>query len=86
MCMDEELQRRASIPPATGADIQFIRAYYGLSQDELATLLGVGKGTVARWEQGAMDIGHPRLLALALRCLVGEEILRDNPNLFGGDN
>jgi len=38
--------------PELGRRIQFFRKKKGLTQDELADLLGVSRATVARWESG----------------------------------
>jgi transcriptional regulator with XRE-family HTH domain len=45
------------------------RTRLGLSQDQLAKALGVSTNTVARWERGALTIGTPAMLALALESL-----------------
>jgi transcriptional regulator with XRE-family HTH domain len=42
------------------------RKAMGLTQQQLAEALAVPMNTVARWEQGAINIAHPRVLELAL--------------------
>ena len=42
------------------------RVRLGLSQSELARLLGVHPNVLARWERGELTIAHPRILDLAL--------------------
>jgi len=59
----------------TPADIQGIRARFGLSQAGLEALLGVGAKTVVRWERGA--VCQSRAVDLLLRILdsCGPEVL-----------
>mgnify|MGYP001614672632 CR=1 FL=1 len=40
------------------------RAELGVSQEQLAQLLGVNQATVSRMESGQTDIGHRTVLAL----------------------
>ena len=42
----------------TGKDVKTIRSRLGLTQAELADLLGTTRNSVARWERNAMAI-HP---------------------------
>ena len=39
-------------PPLTSQDVKTIRRELGLTQTELATLIGVSRGAVAFWEAG----------------------------------
>lgn len=43
---------RDFLPSGTPSSLPLLRAELGLSQEELADLLGVSRGTYARWEQG----------------------------------
>lgn len=48
-------------------EIRAVRERYGLSQDELSDLLGCGKKSLSRWENGR---GYAsRLVSTILRCL-----------------
>lgn len=51
----------------TGKDLKKWRQERGLTQQQLAQLLGVIRVTVARWETGSRGI--PRFLPLALEAL-----------------
>ena len=42
-----------------GREIRFLRHEMDLSQNRLATLLGVDEQTVARWEKGQANVGGP---------------------------
>jgi transcriptional regulator with XRE-family HTH domain len=46
----------AKFPLLTAAAIQQFRKDKGLSQQELATILGVGVATVSRWETGQASV------------------------------
>jgi transcriptional regulator with XRE-family HTH domain len=46
----------AKFPGLTAAAIQQFRKEKGLSQQELATILGVGVATVSRWETGQANV------------------------------
>lgn len=50
----------------TAYDIRTFRTRWGLSQRDLANLLGVGYRTVQRWEEGTQDIPGPVPLTLRL--------------------
>lgn len=43
----------------TGKEVRFLRHEMDLSQNRLATLLGVDEQTVARWEKGQANISGP---------------------------
>ncbi len=46
-------------------EIRFLRKQYGLTQNQLSTLLGWGGATISRYENGALqDEAHDRLLQL----------------------
>lgn len=50
-------------------DGQMLRAWRearGLTQRELGAMIDIPQNTITRWETAAMEIMHPRLLALAL--------------------
>jgi DNA-binding transcriptional regulator YiaG len=76
MAIDEllaDVRIRSTLPPP--AERRAIRECAGLTQVEVARLLGVTKGTVARWEAGRR---HPRRkvrlrYALLLARLAHEE-------------
>ena len=46
----------AKFPRLTAAAIQQFRKEKGFSQQELATILGVGVATVSRWETGQANV------------------------------
>lgn len=58
--------------PMDGTDLRKMRDAMHLSQQELGELLDVPQNTISRWELGKARILHPRILALALRCLAVE--------------
>jgi transcriptional regulator with XRE-family HTH domain len=60
-----------------GAELRKQREALGLSQQELGDLLAVPQNTISRWELGKARILHPRILALALRCLAQDLRERD---------
>ena len=43
----------------SGKEIRFLRHEMGLSQNRLATLLGVEEQSVARWEKGQVGVSGP---------------------------
>lgn len=47
-----------------GKELKARRASLGITQVQLAGILGVQPNTVARWENGVLDV--PRVVALAL--------------------
>lgn len=50
----------------------------GITQDELATHLGVSKGAVSKWETGTSDPNTSNLIALAkLYGISAEELLKN---------
>jgi transcriptional regulator with XRE-family HTH domain len=53
----------------TPADIRAARARLGLTQTELARLLGMDPISLSRFERGALAPRHPEMLALALEAL-----------------
>ena len=53
----------------TGQELRRRREALGLSQAQLAALVGVHANTVARWERGEVRIPHPGMLDLALEAL-----------------
>lgn len=48
----------------TPSELRSWRIAHGLTQAQLAVLLGVGTTTAARWEQGIVPISRPVALAL----------------------
>jgi transcriptional regulator with XRE-family HTH domain/uncharacterized protein YuzE len=58
-----------------GALLRLWRERLGMTQEQLATALDVGKNTIARWERDELRIEHPRMLELALRTLTLEKQL-----------
>lgn len=61
--------------------LKYYRMKKGLSQQEVATLLGVAQSTVAMWENGTNTPRVKRLLQLAeLYGCTMEELLREDPN------
>ena len=56
-----------------GARIREARKKVGLTQQEVAELVGVGSQTVWCWEAGRMKPNHEHLLELAYRCEVSTD-------------
>lgn len=53
----------------TGPELLAARDALGLTQRQLAELLGVPQATIWRWEAGKHPIERPRVLRLALERL-----------------
>ena len=68
-----ERKRRTIARRMTPEELKAFRRKHGLSQRDLAELLGVGSGTVADWETGRNRI--PKYLHFILSCLEKEKIL-----------
>lgn len=64
----------------TGAGLAAVRHKLGLSQSQLADLLGIPVNTLARWERGDVTIRHPRILSLALEALGDRRSASHMPN------
>ncbi len=60
-----------------------LRKKYGLTQSELAILVGVQQNTVSQWESGKRNPSSSILprLADALGCTIDELYERDSPEL-----
>ena len=58
-----------------GARIREARVKVGLTQAEVARLLGVSPHSVWSWENGRMQPNHEHLVELALRCEVSTDWL-----------
>ena len=71
-------------PPKPGKDsaLKRLREAAGLSQQELASLIGVGVATISRWERGASPamLSVPQMKALCRELGVA---LNDLPDDFG---
>jgi DNA-binding transcriptional regulator YiaG len=63
----------------TGEDLKSWREQWGITQAELARLLGTYQETISRWERGVRGI--PSYLALALEAL--EHRLRKEEKVNG---
>lgn len=61
----------------TTAEIRKLREAAGLTQQQLATFLGVGIATVARWEGGGAPPGADSMTGRLLGCM--EKIHNANP-------
>jgi len=61
------LRMRKRIRGMSSAELRQIRLQLGLSQMELAKILGVQQPTVSRWERGMSPV--PKSAALVLRML-----------------
>lgn len=66
---DDPRQITDPAPGISGSEIAARRAALGLTQQELANALTVGRATVARWEAGDSPVAHPGMLRLALDAL-----------------
>ena len=51
----------------------------GLTQGELARLLGVYQATISAWENGVRGIRHPKMLALAFEAIEARRIGETEP-------
>lgn len=51
-----------------------MRKGLGLTQGQLAKLLGLDPGTLSRWERGAQNIANPNLLGYALLGVAAREV------------
>lgn len=60
-----------------GHALRDYRREHGLTQTDLARLLGLPQATISRWETGATKIEHGRMLELALLAIA---------NGLGGDD
>ncbi|MBI4496690.1 MAG: helix-turn-helix domain-containing protein [Chloroflexi bacterium] len=60
---------REPLPEMTPPTIRAARDQLGLSQNELAQLLGTTGYTISRWETGSQPVRLPRMLYWALRGL-----------------
>lgn len=71
----------------TGKEIKEKRISLGLSQKELATLIGVGKNTIYNYESGGKipDSKIP-ILELALNPNIGKEENKENSIVLGADD
>lgn len=61
-----------------GHDIRFLRKYLGMTGQELATLIGVTKSTVSRWENNADDVGPHNDRLIRLISLFLSDDLKDH--------
>jgi putative transcriptional regulator len=59
----------------SGKEVRFLRHEMDLSQNRLATLLGVDEQTVARWEKGQVNISGPadKMIRLLYSEFVGDK-------------
>ena len=55
----------------TGVEVRELRRSVGWGQVRLAAALGVDPSTVARWEQGRVEVSG--LASLAVRAVIAEE-------------
>lgn len=69
-------------------ELKEFRQKHGLTQDDLAKLVGVKAGTVAKWEQGARNIGQSAIKILENyassphKVSVADPIINKNGNKF----
>lgn len=84
--MKDEFEKRIALE--VGAAVKAKRLEAGLSQDQLAELLGVGPEAVSRLERGVVMLTIPKLveLANALNCPVEAFIPRANGSTKSGAN
>lgn len=67
----------------TGPELRMLRGKLGVTQEELAVLLGTTGNTVARWERGEMGLRYPVPLRFFLETMVLEkERLNLTPDQF----
>jgi transcriptional regulator with XRE-family HTH domain len=72
----------AKFPGLTPAAIQQFRKQRGLSQQELAAILGVGVATVSRWETGQASVTGTA--AIVLRTVITASHSGLTPDLWLG--
>jgi transcriptional regulator with XRE-family HTH domain len=65
--------------PACGAFVRTARERDGLSQDELAELVGVARNTISRIETGSRSPSVEVLFALADKLRIDLNLLRPDP-------
>lgn len=58
----------------TGAELRRARLAMGMTQRQLALVLGVHVNTVACWERGDKTMGHSDLIQHAIMSIAGEQI------------
>lgn len=56
----------------TGKEFRFLRTLLGHSGADVATLFGVSRETVSRWETGALKVPGPADIALRYMVLMGK--------------
>jgi transcriptional regulator with XRE-family HTH domain len=79
MYVSRQLRRLRRETASVANNVRRLREARGLSQHELAVLLRVAVGTVARWERGAVTPTGRNRMRLAKRLGVEVEQLGDWP-------
>ncbi len=59
------MKEREVFMKAIGTNIRFFREQNHLSQEKLATLMGVDRSLVSKWERGTVPITADRMMKIA---------------------
>jgi transcriptional regulator with XRE-family HTH domain len=70
-----EEEENVSTPVAIGARVAQLRKERGITQVEVASLLGVSQPVVSAYERGAVPLRAEQLAALAVRLRVSADVL-----------
>lgn len=82
--MAQNQEEVAALAFTIGDRLRKAREVAGLKQDELASILGVARRSMNRWERGASVPRRPVLVSWALRCRVPYEWLVTGDVLANG--
>ena len=73
-----EAEKRASIRRTQGKGLATYRTFWGLSQENLAEMLGVSRTTISGWESGTYAIPEDKMMLAAELLLVPAPALMTN--------
>jgi len=79
-------QRSDGPPQFDGAALKRCREESGLTQTELARLIGVTRGAVAQWESGTREPSFGNAVALAAALAVDMQVFVPKPSVETDDN